>query len=76
VIQPSRVASFGLSYSDVFIPKSDIARDCVTNTVFVTLPIAGSIEQSYEDNVNFDLSQSNMLVAVTPIEAGPSPRNR
>lgn len=76
VIQPGRDASFGLSYTDAFIPKSDVAKDCVTNTVYVTLPVVNSGGQSYEDNLIFDLCQSDMTVAVTPIEVGPSPRNR
>ena len=51
---------------------SDVAKDCALNTVYVTLPVDST--QSYEDNVNFDVCQSNHEVSVTPIEEGPSPR--
>lgn len=73
-IAPGGVASFGLSYSDGFLPKSDLAKDCDVNTVYVTLPVAYDSTQSYEDNVDFDICQSNHEVSVTPIEEGPVPR--
>ena len=73
VIRPGQVASFGLSYSDAFSPRNDNPKSCVSSTVDVSLPVTESNGRSYEDDLTFDLCQSNMRVSVTPIELGPTP---
>jgi hypothetical protein len=77
VIEPGGTASFGLGFGDAANQQDPDGAACTTQNIYVTLPVRVSqFPQNYETTVDVNFCFSNFEFSVTPIEAGPLPKQR
>lgn len=75
IIKPDATASFGLNYGDAVNQQDPSGAPCSVRQVDVVLPVRGiPSNQSFETTANFNFCFTGFVVAVTSIQAGPTPQ--
>ncbi len=71
---PGDDASFGISYSDGYVPASDTPRTCLATSATFLLPAAEKYKSAYRVAIDIDVCRSDRRIGVTPVEPGPVPQ--
>jgi len=73
VIEPGRVATFGLTIGEAANQSNHNIAACTVSDVYTDLPVSG-FQENYENDMGFNICFADYQVGITSIEPGPLPK--